>query len=69
MVLNYTNIFQGVFMAVSLDTFDAESGIHPRNKQLVAQRLSTSGLNIAYGMSDQPTNGPFPESVTFTPAG
>ena len=56
-------------MAVSLDTYDEESGIHPRNKQLVSKRLATSGLNVAYGKTDNPTNGPFPKSIQFTPAG
>ena len=49
-------------MGVAIDTYDNESGIHPRNKQLSSKRLATSGLNIAYGMTDYPTNGPFPES-------
>jgi hypothetical protein len=56
-------------MAVSLDTYDEESGIHPRNKQLVSHRLATAGLNVAYGYTVYPTNGPFPSEVTFTPAG
>ena len=56
-------------MAVSLDTYDEVEGIHPRNKQLVTQRLTTSGLNIAYGKTSFPTNGPFPVSIQFTPAG
>ena len=56
-------------MAVSLDTYDQESGIHPRNKQLVSQRLATSGLNVAYGKADYPTNGPLPKSIQFTSAG
>jgi hypothetical protein len=34
-------------MAVSIDTYDAESGIHPRNKQLVSKRLATSGKRIS----------------------
>ena len=54
-------------MAVSLDTYDAESGIHPRNKRPVCERLSTAGLNVAYGMTNFPTNGPFPTSVEFYP--
>jgi hypothetical protein len=52
-------------MAVSMDTYDEESGIHPRNKQLVTKRLAISGLNVAYGLTDNPTNGPFPKSVKF----
>ena len=52
-------------MAVSLDTYDEENGIHPRNKQLPSKRLASAGLNVAYGLKDFPTNGPFPETVTF----
>ena len=54
-------------MAVSLDTYDQESGIHPRNKQLTSKRLACSGLNVAYGLKDYPTNGPFPEILNFEP--
>ena len=50
-------------MAVSIDTFDRESGIHPRNKQLVSSRLATTGLNVAYGQKEYPAKGPFPISV------
>ena len=65
-------------MAVAIDTYDAENGIHPTNKQvscttkskfaliahlnfcqIVGERLAIAGLNIAYGMTDLPTNGPF----------
>ena len=52
-------------MGVAIDTYDKESGIHPRNKQLTSQRLAMAGLNIAYGKTDYPTNGPFPESWNF----
>ena len=52
-------------MGVSLDTFDEENGVHPRNKQLVSERLAIAGLNIAYGNTTYPTNGPFPSSVNF----
>ena len=52
-------------MAVSLDTYDEESGIHPRNKQLPSKRLASAGLNVAYGLTEWPTNGPFPEAVSF----
>jgi hypothetical protein len=47
-------------MAVSMDTFDRESGIHPRNKQLVSSRLAIAGLNVAYDQTQYPTQGPFP---------
>ena len=52
-------------MGVALDTYDEESGIHPRNKQLVSGRLASAGLNVAYGMTDYPTNGPFPSAWNF----
>ena len=58
-------ILQDTFMAVSLDTYDEENGIHPRNKQLPSKRLATAGLNVAYGLKDFPTNGPFPQTITF----
>ena len=54
-------------MGVSVDTFDQESGIHPRNKQLPSQRLAWAGLNIAYDQDTFPTNGPYPEAVIFAP--
>ena len=54
-------------MAVALDTYDKESGIHPRNKQLTSQRLAIAGLNVAYKQESYPSNGPFPETVDITP--
>merc|ERR1719270_2395870 len=54
-------ILKNVFMGVAIDTYDEESGIHPRNKQLTSKRLAVAGLNVAYGMTDYPTNGPYPE--------
>ena len=51
---------QNVFMGTALDTYDKDSTIHPRNKQLPCKRLATAGLNIAYGLEEFPTNGPFP---------
>jgi len=56
---------ENVFMAVAMDTYDANSPIgtvHPRYKKIVAERLSYAGLNIAYGMKNYPTNGPYFES-------
>ena len=47
-------------MAVSLDTYDKDNGIHPRNKVIPSKRLASAGLNIAYGYQDFPFNGPFP---------
>ena len=58
-------VLQNVFMAVSLDTYDEESGIHPRNKQLPSKRLATAGLNVAYGLSGFPANGPRPATINF----
>ena len=52
-------------MGVSLDTYDEKTPIHPRNKQLTCKRLAVSGLNIAYGMKEFPTNGPFPITFDF----
>ena len=60
---------QDVFMGVALDTYDKENGIHPRNKQLVSKRLAIAGLNVAYGMLEYPTNGPFPEVWNVVPFG
>ena len=56
-------ILDNVFMAVSLDTYDPGHGIHPRNKQIVAQRLACSGMRVAYGNPDFPANGPFPREI------
>ena len=44
-------------MAVAIDTYDT-NGIHPRYKQIVAERLVTAGMNIVYGDQSFPTNGP-----------
>lgn len=53
-----------VFMAVAMDTYDEEGGIHPRNKQIVGERLGITGGNIAYGLTGNPSNGPFPTFAT-----
>ena len=61
---------ENVFMAVAMDTYDDGSepdfsrGIHSRYKQIVGERLSISGGNVAYHLTAQPTNGPFPESIS-----
>ena len=51
-------------MATPLDTFDPvdgyPGGIHPRYKQIVAERLAYSGLNVAYGLQEFPLYGPYP---------
>ena len=49
---------ENVFMAVAVDTYDQENGIHPRYKQLIGMRLAITGLNVAYGMEDFPEQGP-----------
>jgi len=57
-----------VFMSSPLDTYDPQEGypggIHPRYKQIVAERLANAGLNVAYGLQDYPKFGPFPEALT-----
>ena len=52
-------------MGVAADTYDEQSGIHPRNKQLTSGRLAIAGLNVAYDMTEYPANGPFPETWNF----
>jgi len=46
------------FMAVAVDTYDEENGIHPRFKQVIGKRLATAGMNVAYGMEGFPSQGP-----------
>ena len=55
-------------MAVALDTYDEQNGIHPRNKQLPAMRLAAAGLAVAYNTVPQNatyTRGPFPRKWEF----
>ena len=52
-------------MGVSCDTYDEKTPIHPRNKQLTCTRLARAGLNVAYGMEEFPTNGPFPVLIDY----
>merc|ERR1712020_814586 len=47
-----------VFMAVAIDTYDEPNGIHPHYKQIVGERLSVAAMNVAYGDSTFPSNGP-----------
>jgi len=58
---------ENVFMSSPLDTFDPKEGypggIHPRYKQIAAERLAIAGLNVAYGLPEFPSNGPFPAEV------
>ena len=53
-------------MGVSLDTFDEETDIHPRNKQTPSRRLAVAGLKIAYNLKEFPYKGPSPVSVDVT---
>ena len=61
---------ENVFMTVALDTYDSGSPtetVHPRYKEIVAERLALSGMNIAYGRREYPTNGPYIQSINLTP--
>ena len=49
---------ENVFMAVSVDTYDEEKGIHPRYKQIIGERLGISGMRVAYGNEYFPVFGP-----------
>ena len=56
---------------VSIDTNDQQAhpaysvvGLHPRQKQVVAQRLAVAGLRVAYGNLTYPTGGPIPVNIT-----
>ena len=49
---------QNVFMAVAVDTYDEENGIHPRYKQVIGERLGITGMNVAYGNENFPSFGP-----------
>ena len=55
---------RNVFMSSPQDTYDPQAGypgnIHPRYKQIVAERLANAGLNVAYGLTEYPTYGPYP---------
>merc|ERR550519_1692213 len=60
---------ENVFMAVAIDTYDEENGIHPRNKQIVGERLVTTGLSVAYGDPEYPTHGPVVKTLSRDAAG
>jgi len=45
-------------MAVAVDTYDREFGIHPRYKQVIGERLATAGMAVAYGLDSFPSQGP-----------
>ena len=55
-----------IFMALAIDTYDEEQEIHPRNKQIIGERLGISGGFAAYGLTENPQNGPFP-AMTINP--
>merc|ERR1712123_177173 len=67
------DIMKNVFMATPLDTYDSKEGypggIHPRYKQIVAERLAVAGMNVAY---QYPTPyapfGPVPFTTEFDKA-
>merc|ERR1712226_313277 len=50
-------------MAVAIDTYDEAGGIHPRYKQIVAERLATAGMNMVYGDNSFPLNGPMVDTI------
>ena len=53
-------------MAVSVDTYDEENGIHPRYKQIIGERLAYTGLNVAYGLEEFPERGPQVAGVSIS---
>ena len=58
-----------VFMAVAVDTYDEENGIHPRYKQIIGERLAFTGLNIAYGLEEFPEHGPQVTDISLSDSG
>ena len=60
--LSGNEALSNVFYAVAMDTYDEESGIHPRNKQIIGERLSITGGLVAYGL-EGPLQGPVPDYV------
>ena len=61
---------KNVFMASPLDTYDSKKGypggIHPRYKQIIAERLSIAGMNVAYGYeAPYAPYGPIPLLTDF----
>ena len=64
------DIMSNVFMASPLDTYDPKEGypggIHPRYKQIVAERLAVAGMNVAYHYSTPYAPfGPIPFTTEF----
>jgi len=57
---------ENVFMAVAIDTYDEQNGIHPRYKQVVGERLSVSGMNVVYNDKSYPANGPLVAQMEVT---
>ena len=51
-------------MAVAVDTYDEENGIHPRYKAVVGERLAVAGLAVAYGAEGVPSQGPVVTEAT-----
>ena len=56
-------------MAVAVDTYDEENGIHPRYKQIIGERLAFTGLNVAYGLEEFPKSGPKVTDISSTDGG
>ena len=56
---------ENVFMAVAIDTYDEENGIHPRYKSIVGERLAVTGMRVAYQNKSFPFYGPHLSSVNF----
>ena len=60
---------ENVFMAVAVDTYDEENGIHPRYKQIIGERLAFTGLNVAYGLEEFPKSGPIVTDISSNDGG
>ena len=63
-------MMKNVFMSSPLDTYDPKhgypGGIHPRYKQIVAERLAVAGMSVAYEYSaPYAPYGPVPETTEF----
>jgi len=64
------DIMENVFMSSPLDTYDSKEGypggIHPRYKQIVAERLAVAGMNVAYQyQAPYAPYGPVPSTSVF----
>ena len=64
------DIMENVFMSSPLDTYDSKEGypggIHPRYKQIVAERLAVAGMSVAYQyQAPYAPYGPVPSTSVF----